>query len=195
MSTDNTLVLRADDPRRPPHEQAGWRVVARSWGARLVAADADRERLRTLAARPGGPVAIRLLTPDDVDAVLALDAATVDAYPGGTATAHHPLTPARATVGRARCAVGAVSRAGELVAVTVVDLDGARAEVDFTVVAAAHRRRGLGTAVKAASVLDLLDRGVAIVRTGGSAENAAILAANRAVGFVVDEEWVTLEAP
>jgi hypothetical protein len=30
-------------------------------------------------------------------------------------------------------------------------------------------------------------------RTGGSADNAAILRANDAVGYVRDEEWVALE--
>ena len=62
----------------------------------------------------------------------------------------------------------------------------------------ARDRRGLGlaTAVKAASVLVLVDDdGVAVVRTGGSADNPAILAANDALGFVVDEEWLTLEGP
>lgn len=32
-------------------------------------------------------------------------------------------------------------------------------------------------------------------RTGGSAENAAILAANTALGYVRDEEWPSLAAP
>lgn len=51
---------------------------------------------------------------------------------------------------------------------------------------------GLATAVEAASVLDLLGRGVTTIRTGGSADNPAIIAANRAVGFLVDEHWVTV---
>lgn len=40
-------------------------------------------------------------------------------------------------------------------------------------------------------MLDLVDRGIVLFRTGGSAENAAILGANRALGFVVDEQWWT----
>lgn len=37
--------------------------------------------------------------------------------------------------------------------------------------------------------------GVRRFRTGGSAENAAILAANTALGYVRDDEWLTLAAP
>lgn len=65
--------------------------------------------------------------------------------------------------------------------------------MDFTVVAPQYRGMGLATAVKAASVLDLLDAGVTVFRTGGATENRAILASNQALGFVVDEEWVTLK--
>lgn len=78
---------------------------------------------------------------------------------------------------------------------TFVDLDGERAEIDFTVVAADRRGRGLGTAVKSAAVLALIDAGVRFVRTGGSAENAAIRSINDALGFVIDEHWVTLAPP
>lgn len=36
---------------------------------------------------------------------------------------------------------------------------------------------------------------VTAFRTGGAAENAAILRANERLGFTVDERWLTLEAP
>ncbi len=75
---------------------------------------------------------------------------------------------------------------------TYVDVDGARAEVDVTVVTPAWRGVGLATGVKAASLLALAAEGVTAVRTGGSQDNAAILASNRTLGFVVDERWVTL---
>jgi hypothetical protein len=31
------------------------------------------------------------------------------------------------------------------------------------------------------------------IRTGGSADNAPIMAANATLGFVIDEHWVTLQ--
>jgi len=90
-----------------------------------------------------------------------------------------------------------VDAGGRLVALTVVDVDapGARAETDVTVVAPDHRSRGLGRAVKAASVLALLEAGIRTYRTGGSRDNAAIIAAGTALGYRIDEEWLTLHAP
>jgi hypothetical protein len=41
-------------------------------------------------------------------------------------------------------------------------------------------------------VLTLAAEGVTQFRTGGSADNLAILRANDAVGYIQDEEWVTL---
>lgn len=75
---------------------------------------------------------------------------------------------------------------------TFVDIDGVEAETHFTVVHRAWRGRGLGIAVKAASVLTLAAEGVTRFRTGGSVDNVAILRANDALGYVRDEEWVTL---
>jgi hypothetical protein len=43
------------------------------------------------------------------------------------------------------------------------------------------------------AVLALLERRVRVFRTGGAAENTAIIAVNSALGYVRDEEWVTLE--
>jgi len=125
--------------------------------------------------------------------VLELDAATLQHYPGGVATRHEPLTAARALPGSARRAFGAISTDGGLVAMTWTDVDGVRAETDFTVVREADRGRGFGTAVKAAALLALLDAGVRLFRTGGSSENAASIATNRRLGYVLDEEWLTLE--
>lgn len=68
-------------------------------------------------------------------------------------------------------------------------------ETDFTVVAGGWRGAGLGTAVNAASVLALASEGFVSFRTGGSAANPASIAANRAVGYALDEEWVTLVPP
>ena len=188
-------VIRADAPERARLERAGWVVVAHSWGAQLDARACDVDALRRLAVRAEPLGGVRPLTAADRPGILMLDAATLHDYPGAEATVHTLLTPARAMVGRSRAAYGVVDVAGAVVAMTFVDVDRAacRAEVDFTVVVPHLRGRGLGTAVKAASVLDLLDRGVRTIRTGGSADNPAIIAANRAVGFVVDERWVTLK--
>ncbi|CAQ02618.1 N-acetyltransferase family protein [Clavibacter sepedonicus] len=192
------VIARSDDLRASELRAAGWIVTARSWGAQLDAADADPARLRALVDRVTASAVLRELAPHDVPAILALDAATLADYPGGPATRHAGLTPDSARVPAAgRRGFGAFDPAGGLLAMTFVDVDpaGRAAETDVTVVDAAHRGRGLGTAVKAASVLALVEAGVAVFRTGGSSENAAIIAAGTALGYRVDEEWLTLEAP
>ncbi len=173
-------------------------MTARSWGAQLDAADVDPARLRTLVDRVAGSAVLRELGPDDVGAILALDAATLDDYPGGPATRHAGLTSDSARVpAPGRRGYGAFDASGALLAMTFVDLDpsGRAAETDVTGVDAAHRGRGLGTAVKAASLRALLEVGVTAFRTGGSSENAAIVAAGASLGYRVDEEWLTLEEP
>ena len=116
-------------------------------------------------------------------------------YPGDVATAHQALTPERASPTAERRSWGAFTPAGELVAATFT-LPGAEVtETEFTVVHRTWRGRGLGSAVKVASVLALAAEGHSYFRTGGSNDNAASLAANRTVGYVVDEEWLTLIGP
>ncbi|MFJ7287454.1 acetyltransferase [Curtobacterium sp. NPDC098951] len=188
-----TKVLPADAPEVAELEAQGWRVTAWSFGAQLDVDRIDRQRLQSLVDRTAGTGTTRALGPDDVDAVLRLDALTVHDYPGGVATQHTPLDHRTATPTTTRPAFGTVTPDGELVAMTFVDTDGPHAETDFTVVQPRLRGRGLGQAVKAASVLALADTGTTRFRTGGSAENTAIAAANAALGYVRDEEWVTLE--
>lgn len=188
-------MLRVDDPRRRELEGAGWTVSARSWGARLAADGVDRQLLEALAGRAAALGTVRELHDDDAAAILELDAATASDYPGGIATSHTPLSVAQVVLTGRRRAFGVLGLGEKLLAMTFVDLDGALAEIDFTVVAAPWRGRGLATAVKAASVLALLVDGVRVVRTGGDADNEAIIRANAALGFVVDEQWVTLTAP
>ncbi|WP_238335700.1 acetyltransferase [Serinicoccus kebangsaanensis] len=170
----------------------GWRVVARSWAAQLTAARIDADALSDIVRRGRRHGTLRELDGGDVEPVLALDSATLGDYPGGIATQHTPLTRSTAWATPARRGFGAFDEAGRAIAITFVDLDGQHAETDFTVVVRERRGLGLGTAVKAASVLTLRAEGVEVFRTGGSAENSAGLASNLALGYVVDEEWVTL---
>ena len=209
-----TRVLRSDDPSLPGLLGAGWRVTEESWGAQLTL---DAQRVVDLAALAdvtgvAAPVRFVRLGAGDVGQILALDAATAGDYPGGLATRHARLDPADAVPGARRLFFGAraqgvpgagvpgagvpgarVQGAGDLVAMTVVDLGvEGEAEIDFTVVASSWRGCGVATALKAWSLVALADLGVDRVRTGGSARNTAIVAANARLGFVVDERWLTL---
>lgn len=67
--------------------------------------------------------------------------------------------------------------------------------MDFTVVARHRQAQGLASAVKASSLLALSRDGVTVVRTGGSDQNHGVAAANTALGFHLDEHWLTLTPP
>ncbi len=189
---EHVVVLPAEAPRRRELESRGWAVSARSWGAQLDTEFLNRGRLVGLVAARDENLRLRQLDERDVEAILKLDAATSHDYPGSVATQHEPLDAASATPTVTRVAFGILAPASDLVAMTFVDVDGRRAETDFTVVRRDWRGRKLSLAVKAASVLALSDTGVEIFRTGGSAGNEAIISANKTLGYVRDEEWVTL---
>lgn len=191
---ESARVLLSTDPECQELEARGWQVLSESWGARLRPTEEDLPRLAHLVnrARAHG-YAVRELGPDDAAAVADLDAATRGDYPqAGPATAHAPVDEGQAAAaletGRA---FGAVDPDGALVAVSVTRSDADRVETDFTAVHPEHRRAGLGTAVKAASVLAWWEDGARVFGTGGAQTNPASLAINRAVGYTVTERWLT----
>lgn len=184
-------VVKADSSARVELDGHGWTVIARSWGAGLTIDGAGRDQLVAIVGRVVSRVAIRELRPDDVEAVLALDGETLSDYPGDVATAHEPLNRPRATPTIEHRGWGALSSDGRLIAMTFVDIGAEVTETDFTVVRRGWRGRGLGSAVKAASLLALAAEGHRRFRTGGSVDNAASIAMNRAVGYELDEEWLT----
>jgi len=185
-------VLPAADPQVAQLCARGWKITEESFGAKLQITPGVRQQL----ARIDTPdLCIRPLVADDMSCVLDLDALTLGDYPGGVATAHASLTRETACPTPTRRAWGAF-RDSELVAMTWFDTDasGTFAEIDFTVVAPHWRGRGVATALKAAAIVALANAGVDRIRTGGSMRNTAIIRTNEALGFVIDEHWVTLEA-
>ncbi|WP_258132255.1 hypothetical protein [Microbacterium sp. MYb62] len=102
-----TIVLPAGSARRDLLSARGWRVIARSFGARLDAALIDRNRLTRLVRRIDGRASVRELGTDDVEAVLTLDSTTIQDYPGSVATQHAPLVRSTAEPTDRRRAFGA----------------------------------------------------------------------------------------
>lgn len=185
-------VLRSDDPEVERLLAAGWTVVAESWGARLR--DPDPDRLGALVQRAeGAGYDVRPLTAGELPAVADLEALTAPDYPLTPATDVPERTLVRLRAMDARF-VGAW-RGRDLAAVTAVEPGGDLVETAFTSVHPDHRRRGLAAAVKAASVLLLLPTGARVFGTGGAAVNAGSLAMNAAVGYVVEERWLSLRPP
>ncbi|MCU1472931.1 acetyltransferase [Amnibacterium sp.] len=190
-------VLRADDARAPTLLTGGWRVVGESWGARLrLDEPPDLARFERLVERARRTAEIRELHVTEAAAIATLEADTHADFPVTPATPHH-LRDAAATAALLRAgfrAFGAVLQ-GRLLAVTIVRAEGESAETDVTAVTRDARRQGLAAGVKAASVLVLAAEGVRTFGTGGAAINAGSLAMNRAVGYTVEERWLSLAPP
>lgn len=186
-------VLRDDDPACAELDAEGWCVVAESWGARLRLGEPPdltrQHRLVERAARAG--VVVHEVGSERADAVRRVLAATAGDFPVGPATPP-PAVGEDDVAGfwRAGRVFGAEAD-GELVGITVVTQDGSYAETELTAVLAEHRGRGIGPAVKAASVIALADDGARLLGTGGAGANHASLAANAAVGYVVEERWLS----
>lgn len=194
-AADRDLVLRSDDPRVQQLEAHGWEHIAASWGARLTIDPTDRAqltRLRGLVNRiTESDVTLREAGPDDISQVLALDALTAGDYPGEVAAHHEPLDAVTACALLEQGRLWGIWSADTLVALTATRLHGDRVETEFTAVHPAHRRRGLATAVKAASVLGHAQEGAVVFGTGGADSNVASLAMNEAVGYQITETWHT----
>lgn len=197
-ATARAVVVRDDDPRLPGMLADGWTVVAESWGARLrVTPQALRHCFSVLAAVREQGWVVRELGPDDVTAIVDLDARSLLDYPDTPQNGHdvpdEDALRADLTAGTAWAwgAFGGDPGAG-LAAVTVLRAAGALVDTDFTVVDAAARRRGLASAVKAAAVLGLAGRGHTMFGSGGAAANVASRRANEAVGYTVTEHWLSV---
>jgi GNAT superfamily N-acetyltransferase len=183
--------VREDDPRCAELEAAGYRVVGESWGARLrLSEPPDLSVMRDAVARAQAPgIAVRELSPDFSDELFSLE------YQNH---ADYPFTPATAQKLRDADAIrglwdgyrifGALDGA-LLVAATVISQATDRGETQFTSVLSAYRGKGLGKAVKAASILALAEDGVRLFGTGGAAVNEASLGANRTLGYTIEERW------
>lgn len=195
------VLLRADDAEADRRRLAGARVVATSWGAVLLLGEPPRDDVLTHLAglvervRDAG-LRVDELGVERAEDLLRLQDANRDDYSHDPAMA---LPPAEvATTALQWADGGRVFGAwldGRLVGATVVRRAGdGHVDTLFTSVLREHRGHGVGKAVKAASVLALAADGARTFRTGGADDNAASLAANQALGYEVDEHWVTLTA-
>ncbi|MGS7220751.1 GNAT family N-acetyltransferase [Micrococcus luteus] len=196
-------VLREDTAEAAALQDAGWTVRSRSWGARLhLADDAGLAPYRDLvAAVEAQGVQVRVLEAADSPALRALDTAAAPRFPRTDGSFHTPVPEdleAR-IAGEDGIAVGAFADA-ELIGFTLLDRVGdgrgeARWDVDRTAVRQGHEGRGVGTAVKAASVLATHARGGRVWGTGGAQVNTAALRMNEALGFELEPLWLALVPP
>ena len=183
-------IIQEGDPRCAELEAAGYRVVAESWAVRLH--DPDRELLDSAVRRAtAGGLTIRELGPESAKALHALETTNGPDYPDTPATHREvgDLANVRALWPAYR--VFGAFDGSRLVAATVIREHEGFGDTAFTSVLATYRRRGVGQAVKAASILAFLDIGVTRFSTGGAAANVASLRANEALGYTLTERWRT----
>lgn len=191
-------ILRQDDPEHAELLAQGWTVTATSWGARLdLTAGSDLsvyDRAVSAARRAGYEV--REVRARETSALVDLDALVAPDFPDTPASHHEPLPlnlAGRIARGQWR-AFGAWWQ-GRIVAFTILYRFEGRWEVDRTAVEASHRRRGLASAVKSASILTTYAEGARRWGTGGAMANAGSLAVNRGLGFLLEPSWHTLLPP
>ena len=185
-------VVREDDPRCRELESLGYRLVGESWGARLrLPAPQSLALARAAVARAqAAGIAVRELGPEAAVALHDLETANHTDYPFTPATAHQllDLAETRALWANGKRVFGGL-HGSRLIAATVIAQTDDLGETDFTSVLAEYRSRGIGQAVKAASILALADDGVTTFGTGGAGVNEASLKANSALGYALEERW------
>lgn len=142
------------------------------------------------------PIDITELDDDGIPAVVALESLTHIDYPDTPATRQPWRTDADLREMREKGTrfFGAV-RGGELVGITGITPREEYAETEFTSVHPGYRRCGIALAVKAASIVALASEGVRTFGTGGAQINSGSIGMNQALGYVVDERWVSLVEP
>jgi|SRR5664280_992842 len=194
MNRSDVVLVREDDPRCAELETEGYEVVGYSWGANLrfdVSSDLAIFDERVRRVRNEG-FNIRELASDDLGKVAEVELANANDYPESAAT-HHEMPTIEHLVGMIHGGVRfwGVFLEGRLVAVTSLERKDKRWNTKFTSVLAEYRGRGLGAAVKAASISTLFNEGVRWFSTGGAASNEASLGANRTLGYVLEPTWRT----
>jgi GNAT superfamily N-acetyltransferase len=184
-------IVRADDPRCAELEAAGYEIVGGSWAARLH--DPDRALLESAVRRSG--LVITELGAEWAEALHALETANEKDYPYTPAT-HRvvgDLDQIRAIWTEYRV-FGALDDSLLVGATTIREHEG-YGDTEFTSVLASYRGRGVGQAVKAASILAFLDAGITSFSTGGAAMNSASIGANEALGYTLTERWRSYARP
>ncbi len=194
MLRSDEVIVREDDSRCTELETEGYEVIGYSWGANLRFDDSSDLTLfdeRVRRVRNEG-FTIRELSSNELSGIAEVEFANVSDYPQSAATRHEMPTLVHLNdMTHAGVRFWGVLLKGRLVAVTSLERLGQRWNTKFTSVLAEYRGRGIGVAVKAASISTLFNEGERWFSTGGAASNEASLGANKALGYVLEPAWRT----
>jgi GNAT superfamily N-acetyltransferase len=193
-----TRVVQSTDPLNAELQAAGYVVVAESWGARLrIGEGFDLDTLHSAISRlTASGLRVQELDASFAADLVALETANEPDYPSTPATRHQAPTAAEASrlwADGARV-FGAFDDAA-LVGVTVIRRRPDRAETEFTSVAQTYRGRGVAVALKALSILTMAEEGFEVFGTGGAQVNEASRRMNEALGYVIEERWLSYQLP
>ncbi|QYH36804.1 GNAT family N-acetyltransferase [Salinibacterium sp. M195] len=193
---DDVVIVREDDPRCSALEANGYRIVGRSWGARLrLAEKPDLRRLEQVVTKVQATgIVVQELDASFANALFDLELANNADYPFTPAT-HQPLPVMSEVEGlwlHGQRVFGALDD-GRLVGAVVGKVNDGVGDNDFASVLADYRGTGVGAAVAAASIIAFANDGVRTFAAGGAGANDASLGLVRSMGFTVEEQWRSYE--
>lgn len=191
-------IVNALNPKCRELEGAGYSIVAESWGAHLRLTDPldlaryseKVSRLQTVGYR------IESLPLGYADQVFELEVLNNPDYPYTPATAH-ALPTRETTLGlwkQGNRIFGALKET-ELIGVVAASKGAKEVNIDFGSVRIDHRGKGIGTAIAALAIITFANLGERFFSTGGAAINEASQATVKALGFTVDERWLSYSRP
>lgn len=192
--SSDVVFVREDDPRCHDLEELGYAITGYSWGANLrLDETSDVTKLNERVVNVTRVrFTIRELDVEDLALVVALEGRTADDYPVTLATNHvAPALEALLELQAGGARAWGTFIGDELIAVTLLKPRGERWNTEFTSVLSEFRSRGIGSAVKAASLVALFNEGHRWFSTGGAESNGASLGANLALGYVLEPRWRT----
>lgn len=196
VPVNDSIVVRDDDPRCLELEREGYRVVGRSWGARLrLAEPLDLSSLEQMVAHVVDMgFAINELDASFTQALFDLELSNNADYPFTPATYQAP--PTLATIEELwksdKRVFGAVTE-GRLVGAVVGGVNDGVGDNDFASVLKEYRGTGVGRAIAATSVITFANEGVRTFTAGGAGVNNASLGLIRSLGFIVEEQWLSYQ--
>lgn len=191
-------IVNALDPKCQELETLGYVIVGQSWGAHLQLTEPINlgrysekiSKLQTLGYR------VESLPPDFAQQVLELELINNPDYPYTPATTHAPPTyegtmdlwkPGNRIIG--------AFKEDQLMGVVAASKGAKEVNIDFGSVRIDHRGKGVGSAIASLAIITFANLGERFFSTGGAAINEASQATVKALGFTVDERWLSYSRP
>ena len=194
MPKENYEIVQNDNPKCKELENAGYHLIATSWGAHLDTQnvfDKDNLKKRIESCRKNG-YRLEMLGAGYAQKILDLEILNNPYYPQTPATAHGvPTIETTLALFKPNSWTFGAFKNDELIGVCATSKRSDRTEIDFGSVHPEHRGYGVGIGVAAYAILTLIELGEQKFGTGGAEVNSASRTTVQKLGFSVDEIWNT----